>query len=254
LAAGGDVTDRRRIWILGATSAIAQAYARRRAARGTHLLLLGRNEDHLRANAADLIARGATATLQCRDLARIANYSAAIADMIGAGGAPDEVLIAYGTMRPSSEPLSDPAAARDLIDTNFTSVVCWLLAIIDRWEHARPLTLIVIGSVAGDRGRASNFVYGSAKGGLDRFLEGLQHAHATTPLRIIRVKPGFVDTPMTAGIAKSGPLWATPERVAADIERAAGRAQAVVYTPWFWRPIMLIIRHLPRFIFDRLKI
>jgi hypothetical protein len=141
-----------------------------------------------------------------------------------------------------------------VIEINFLSVALWLLAIRGRHDPARPLSLVVIGSVAGDRGRASNFVYGSAKGGLDRFLEGLQHACAGSKLRIVRVKPGFVDTPMTAGIAKSGPLWATPERVAADIQRAVDRGQAVVYTPWFWCPIMMIIRHLPRFVFHRLKI
>jgi decaprenylphospho-beta-D-erythro-pentofuranosid-2-ulose 2-reductase len=249
------MTAGRRIWVLGATSAIAHAYIRLRAARGASLLLLGRNEAHLRANAADLTARGATAaSVKCCDLARVPDYESVLSEMVAAGGAPDEVFIAYGTMQQQDKLLGDITLARDLIDTNFTSVVCWLLAIIERWERSRPLTVIVIGSVAGDRGRASNFVYGSAKGGLDRFLEGLQHANAGTALHIVRVKPGFVDTPMTADIAKSGPLWATPERVAADIERAADRGQAVLYTPWFWWPIMLVIRHLPRFMFDRLKV
>jgi short-subunit dehydrogenase len=114
--------------------------------------------------------------------------------------------------------------------------------------------LVVIGSVAGDRGRARNFVYGSAKSGLDRFVEGLQQAYAGTMLRLVRVKPGFVDTPITAHFTKGGPLWATPERVAADIERAVDRGRAVVYTPWFWWLIMMIIRHLPRVVFHRLKI
>ena len=113
---------------------------------------------------------------------------------------------------------------------------------------------MVIGSVAGDRGRASNFIYGSAKGGLDRFLEGLQHAHAGTSLYVVRVKPGFVDTQMTAAIKKGGPLWAKPDRIACDIQGAVDRRAAVVYTPWFWRPIMLIIRLIPRFLFNRLKI
>jgi short-subunit dehydrogenase len=245
----------RRIWVFGATSAIAHAYTRLRAARGASLLLLGRNEGHLRANAADLAARGAASvSIKCCDLARVPNYESILSEMIASGGHPDEVLITYGTMRQQDKFLSAVASTRDLIETNFTSVACWLVAIIERWDRSRPLTVIVIGSVAGDRGRASNFVYGSAKGGLDRFLEGLQHAYTDTPLHIIRVKPGFVNTPMTADIAKGGPLWATPEHVAMDVERAADRGQAVVYTPWFWWPIMLIIRHLPRFIFNRLKI
>ena len=246
--------DRRMIWVLGATSAIAHAYARRRAERGASLLLLGRNEPHLCANAADLIARGATAavTRTC-DLARPFDYDAVVSDLITSNGAPDEVLIAYGTLEKAGRAAHDITYARDLIETNFTSVACWLLAIIARREQTRPLTLVVIGSVAGDRGRARNFVYGAAKSGLDRFVEGLQQTYAGTTLRLVRVKPGFVDTPMTADFAKGG-LWATPERVTADIERAVDRGRAVVYTPWFWWPIMMIIRHLPRFIFHRLKI
>ena len=248
------MTNGRRIWVLGATSAIAHAYARRRAGSGACMLLVGRNETHLRANAADLLARGAMDTsVKCCDLARVADYETILSEMVDVGGTPDEVLIAYGMMQPQGA-AADVASTSAVIETNFTSVACWLLAVIGRWERGRPLTLVVIGSVAGDRGRASNFVYGSAKGGLDRFLEGLQHAYANTSLRIVRVKLGFVDTPMTAGIAKGGPLWATPDRVAADIEMAADRGRALVYSPWFWRPIMLVIRHLPRLIFNRLKI
>jgi short-subunit dehydrogenase len=247
--------DRRMIWILGATSAIAHAYARRRAERGASLLLIGRNQAHLAANAADLVARGATAasTRVC-DLARALEHDAIVSDLITSSGAPDEVLIAYGTLEQAGRAGRDIAYARDLIDTNFTSAVCWLLAIIARRDQNRPLKLVVIGSVAGDRGRARNLVYGAAKSGLDRFVEGLQQTYAGTTLGLVRVKPGFVDTPMTADFAKGGPLWATPERVAADIERAVDRGRAVVYTPWFWWPIMIIIRHLPRFVFHRLKI
>jgi decaprenylphospho-beta-D-erythro-pentofuranosid-2-ulose 2-reductase len=245
----------RRIWILGATSAIAHAYARRRAERGASLLLLGRNEARLRANAADLVARGAgTASVKCIDLARPPDYGAVAADLMASEGLPDEVLVAYGTLEQEGRAVGDIAYARYLIETNFTSVVCWLLAIIARWDRTRPLTLVVIGSVAGDRGRGRTFVYGSAKGGLDRFLEGMQQAYAGTALHVVRIKPGFVDTPMTAHMVKGGPLWATPDRIAADIERAANRHRAVVYTPWFWWSIMMIIRHLPRFVVHRLKI
>jgi short-subunit dehydrogenase len=246
--------DRRMIWILGATSAIAHAYARRRAERGASLLLIGRNEAHLRANAGDLVARGATAaSTRICDLARPLDHDAIVAELIASNGGPDEVLIAYGTLEQPGRALHDTNYARELINTNFTTAALWLLAIIARRDQNRPLSLVVIGSVAGDRGRARNFVYGAAKSGLDRFVEGLQQTYAGTTLRLVRVKPGFVDTPMTADFAKGG-LWATPERVAADIERAVDRGRAVVYTPWFWWPIMMIIRHLPRFLFNRLKI
>jgi decaprenylphospho-beta-D-erythro-pentofuranosid-2-ulose 2-reductase len=250
VSAGG-----RNVWILGATSAIAHAYARRKAAEGTRLLLIGRNEGHLRANAADLLARGASAAPVKRiDLAKAFDCEETIASFIVTEGHPDEVLIAYGILGEQSRAKRDIAHAREIIEANFTSVAAWLLALIAKRDPARPLTLVVIGSVAGDRGRASNFVYGSAKGGLDRFLEGLQHEYAAGPLSLVRVKPGFVDTPMTAGIAKGGPLWASPDKVAADIERAVARRRAVVYTPWFWWPIMTVIRNLPCFVFNRLKI
>lgn len=249
------MTGSRSIWVLGATSAIAHAYARRRAADGATLLLVGRNDENLRANAADLTARGAAAvSILNYDLARAPDFESKVIEMMSSKGLPDEIFIAYGTMEQQGRALTDLAYARDLIETNFVSVVCWLIAIVARWDHNRPLTLAVIGSVAGDRGRARNFVYGSAKGGLDRFLEGLQHAYAGTLLRVVRVKPGYVDTPMTTDIAKNGPLWATPDQVAVDIERAINGGRAVVYTPWFWWPIMLVVRHVPRFIFHRFNI
>jgi short-subunit dehydrogenase len=244
----------RRIWILGGTSSIAQAYARLAAAGGAKLLLVGRHAERLQANADDLTARGAQAATAVIDLARTDDRDATLGDLIARHGFPDEVLVAYGILGEQARALTDLDHARDIIEVNFTSVALWLLAIRARHIPDRPLALVVIGSVAGDRGRASNFVYGAAKGGLDRFLEGLQHAHAGTALHVVRVKPGFVDTPMTAAITKGGPLWAKPDRVARDIRRAVDRRASVVYTPWFWRGIMSIIRLMPRFLFNRLKI
>jgi decaprenylphospho-beta-D-erythro-pentofuranosid-2-ulose 2-reductase len=247
-------TAGRQIWVLGGTSAIAQAYGRLAAAGGAKLLLIGRNGDHLNANAADLTARGGQVAIEVLDLAGKVDHDAVVGGLIDRHGFPDEVLVAYGILGNQERALSDLGHARDIINVNFTSVALWLLAIRARRDPARPLTLVVIGSAAGDRGRASNFIYGSAKGGLDRFLEGLQHAHAGTSLYVVRVKPGFVDTPMTAAIKKGGPLWAKPDRIARDIQRAVDRRAGVVYTPWFWRLIMLIIRLIPRFLFNRLKI
>jgi decaprenylphospho-beta-D-erythro-pentofuranosid-2-ulose 2-reductase len=247
-------TAGRQIWVLGGTSVIAQAYSRLAAAGGARLMLIGRNGNHLNANAADLTARGGQAAIEVLDLAGKVDHDAVVGGLINRHGFPDEVLVAYGILGDQERALTDLTHARDIIEVNYTSVALWLLAICARRDSARPLTLVVIGSVAGDRGRASNFIYGSAKGGLDRFLEGMQHAHAGTSLHVVRVKPGFVDTPMTAAIKKGGPLWAKPDRIARDIQGAVDRRAAVVYTPWFWRPIMLIIRLMPRFLFNRLKI
>jgi short-subunit dehydrogenase len=243
-----------KILILGATSAIAQAYARRRAAQGVAFILAGRNEDRLAAIAADLVACGAaSAEPFVADLAAVDRIEAAVAALRTRFGAPDEVLIAYGTLGEQETSERDLALARAAIDTNFTSAALWTLALL-KDRPAGPFTLVGIGSVAGDRGRASNFIYGSAKAALDRFLEGLAQKYDGTNTRVIRVKPGFVDTPMTAAIQKGGPLWATPDRVAADIVRAVAKGRRVVYTPWFWWPIMTIISHLPWFVFKRLKI
>jgi NAD(P)-dependent dehydrogenase (short-subunit alcohol dehydrogenase family) len=113
--------------------------------------------------------------------------------------------------------------------------------------------LVVIGSVAGDRGRASNAVYGAAKAGIGTLVQGLAHRLAGTGARAVLVKPGFIDTPMTAHLPKGGPLWAKPEAIAQVIVKAASGAAPVVYAPWFWRFILLIVRLVPAGIFHRTK-
>lgn len=243
------------ILILGATSAIAQAYARRRAGEGARFILAGRREDRLAAIAADLVACGAAAAEPLVvDLAAIDGIEETARALRARFGEPDEALIAYGSLGEQAVSERDLHAARAMFDTNFTSAALWSLALLKDRPPMAPFTLVAIGSVAGDRGRASNFIYGSAKAALDRLLEGLAQKYDGSPVRIVTIKPGFVDTPMTAGIPKGGPLWATPDQVAADIARAVAKGRRVMYTPWFWRPIMLIIRHLPWFVFKRLKI
>jgi NAD(P)-dependent dehydrogenase (short-subunit alcohol dehydrogenase family) len=120
-------------------------------------------------------------------------------------------------------------------------------------ERQRAGALIAIGSVAGDRGRRSNFIYGACKGGLARLVEGIAHKLAPLGARAVIVKPGFIDTPMTAAFEKGLP-WAKPEAVAAVIVRASEASGPVVYAPGFWRFIMLVIRHLPVFVFNKLNI
>lgn len=244
-----------KILILGAASAIGQAYARRRAANGADFVLAGRRDDRLAAIAADLRACGAaSAETIVSDLVEMDNIERRCRDIRMRFGEPDEVVIAYGVLGEQATAERDLGQARLIVDSNFTSAVLWILALLKDRPADHKLTIVGIGSVAGDRGRASNFIYGSAKAAFDRFLEGLAHKYDSSPVRIVRVKPGFVDTPMTAGIEKHGPLWAKPDQVAADIERAVERGRRIVYTPWFWWPIMMIIRHLPWFVFRRLKI
>jgi hypothetical protein len=246
---------RRRILILGAASGIAQAYARLRAAGNANFVLLGRQPERLVSIGNDLLARGAaTAESVTSDLGDVAAIDATVNALKARFGAFDEIIVAYGVLGNQAEAEKDTAAARKIIDVNFTSVVLWVLALLREHPASRPLSLVGIGSVAGDRGRASNFVYGASKAGLERLLEGLAQKHADSDIHILTVKPGFVDTPMTAGMVDRKLLLASPEQVARDIQRAVSRRQRVVYTPWFWWVIMLIIRNLPWFFFKRLKI
>lgn len=166
----------------------------------------------------------------------------------------NEVLIAYGLLEDQAGLERDLTGARRILDTNFTSAALWILALLRERSASAPLTVAAIGSVAGDRGRASNYLYGGAKGGLERFVEGLAQKYDGSAVHFLIVKPGFVDTPMTAGMRKSGPLWVSPDRVARDIHRALLGRRRVIYSPWFWRPIMAVIRHMPWFAFKRLKV
>ena len=254
--AGTAVPPAKTVLVLGATSAIANAYARSRAAAGARLVLVGRQAARLDAIAADLAARGASevATV-ATDLADMAEAEPRFAAMISRLGPPDEVLLAYGVLGEQAAAQDSADETRRLIDVNFTSAALWLqLAAKHLVEDGRPRTLVVIGSVAGDRGRQSNYVYGAAKAGLDAFAEGLAHRLHRTNVRVVTVKPGFVDTPMTAHLDRSGPLWAKPEAIAAAIDRAVSKGQRIVYAPWFWRPIMTAVRFAPRPLFYKTKL
>lgn len=249
------MTDSTRILILGATSAIAERWARLRAGRGDRLLLVARDPDKLAAVAADLRARGAAEVLTAAsDLADTGAAAGRFAEFVECLGGLDMMLVAYGVLGDQAAAQQDPTRLEQGLRANFLSAVVWCELAAGRFEQAGRGTLVALSSVAGDRGRRSNYAYGAAKAGLSAFLEGLAHRFAGTAVTVVSVKPGFVDTPMTAHVAKGGPLWATPEQVAADIEKAIARRRPVVYTPWFWWAIMLIIRNLPRPIFNRMKI
>jgi short-subunit dehydrogenase len=165
----------------------------------------------------------------------------------------DTVLIAHGT-------LSDQAACQQSVEltlqeiqTNALSVVALLTQIANRFEARKAGSIIVISSVAGDRGRQSNYVYGSAKALVSAFTSGLRQRLQKSGVTVLTIKPGFVDTPMTTEF-KKGPLWASAEKVAKDIVNAANGKNGIFYTPWFWRWIMLIIKHIPEFVFVKLKL
>jgi decaprenylphospho-beta-D-erythro-pentofuranosid-2-ulose 2-reductase len=242
------------IVILGAASAIAEAAARIWASRGARLVLVGRDGERLAAIAADLVTRGAAQAIPVMLDCASTNARARLDEMVETLGGLDVLLLAYGALGDQAELERDPDAAAELIATNFTSAAGWCLAVTAVLERQRKGALVVIGSVAGDRGRKSNFIYGATKGGLARLVEGIAHKLAPTGARAVIVKPGFVDTPMTAHIARKGLLWAKPAQVAAVVVAAADKGGPIVYAPRFWRLIMLIIRHLPTAVFNRLNI
>jgi decaprenylphospho-beta-D-erythro-pentofuranosid-2-ulose 2-reductase len=243
-----------RVLVVGATSAIAAETARAYAAYGARLFLTGRNPDRLQAVAADLRVRGAgaveTAVLDVTDHRRCEE----VVDVAWAAfGGLDVALVAHGVLPDQARCQASTADALASLDVNFLSAVAVLTPLANRFEAARGGCLAVITSVAGDRGRQSNYVYGAAKGGLDRFLEGLRNRLYHAGVAVVTLKPGFVDTPMTAAL-KRGPLFASARRAGRAVHRAIERRRDVAYIPWFWRPIMCVIRAAPEFVFKRLRL
>jgi decaprenylphospho-beta-D-erythro-pentofuranosid-2-ulose 2-reductase len=244
-----------RIVIIGATSAIAHAAARLWAAQGAALFLVGRNAARLEANAADLRVRGAAGvTTHVMDATDDAAHPPMLAAAIAAMGGIDIALVAHGTLPNQRGCETDLARLRAEIETNGVSVCLLSQLFANHFSAQGSGALAVIGSVAGDRGRQSNYAYGAAKGLVARFTEGLRNRVAKAGVQVLLIKPGFVDTPMTAEFEKEGLLWAQPEAIATGILRAIEAKRDVVYLPWFWRWIMLIIRHIPERVFKRLSL
>lgn len=245
----------KKILIIGATSAIAQATARLYAARGDALFLVARDAGRLRDVAADLGVRGAmraaTATLDVTDVAAQADVIEAAARELGDI---DVALIAHGTLSDQAQCQQSVDALRREFEINALSTIALLTLLANRMQARGSGTIAVISSVAGDRGRASNYVYGSAKAAVTAFLSGLRQRLAKTNVNVLTIKPGFVDTPMTAAFANKGMLWAQPAQIAAAIVKSIDRRRSVVYLPWFWRLIMLAIRLIPEPLFKRISL
>lgn len=242
------------ILIIGATSGIAEAVARQYATRGNRLFLVARNADKLKVVAVDLVARGAGAA---QTFVMDANDAALLPAMIAAAWRAypqiDVALVAHGTLPEQSRCETDTEYAVREFRTNAESVIACLTGLAQRFEKQGTGVIAVIGSVAGDRGRASNYLYGAAKAAVNTFASGLRVRMGRCGVQVLTIKPGFVDTPMTRGLPLPQALVVSADKVAGDIVRAVEKKRDVLYTPWFWRYIMLIIIHLPGFIFRRMK-
>jgi len=243
------------ILIIGATSGIAEAVARLYAEQGSRLFLVARNSNKLDIISADLAARGAedvkSFVLDMNDSEQI---TAMLDNAWQAFGSIDVALVAHGTLPDQQRTESDISYAIAEFRTNAESVIACLSGLAAHFQQQGRGVLAVIGSVAGDRGRSSNYLYGSAKAAIETYASGLRVKLFKTGIHVLLIKPGFVATPMTAQLDLPELLTSTPERVARDIQRAITRNQDVLYTPWFWKWIMLIICYVPELIFKRMKI
>jgi decaprenylphospho-beta-D-erythro-pentofuranosid-2-ulose 2-reductase len=242
----------RRVLIVGATSAIAAEVARRYAAGGASLVLTGRNPARLAAVGDDLRVRGAgSVETEVLDLLDRERHAAVVKRAFA--GPLDVALLAHGDLPDQQRCQTDPGEAARALELNLVATVELLTLLASEFEAQGFGTIAVITSVAGDRGRQSNYVYGAAKAGVSVFLQGLRQRLRAAGVRVVTLKPGFVDTPMTAHLARN-PLASSPQRAARAIYRAIGSRRDVAYIPWFWRPVMALIRAVPESLFKRLHL
>ncbi len=240
--------------VFGATSAIAQAWMRLLAPAGVNFFIVARNAEHLKAVAQDLHTRGASAVYaEVADLDETAGHAPMLERAVASLGGLDCALIAHGSLGDQASGEKDFAAAAASLQTNFLSAASLVTWLANYFSTQYKGTIAVISSVAGDRGRKSNYIYGSAKAGLNAFLDGVRNRVDRDGVQVLTIRPGFVATPMTAHLPQ-GPLFATPDAVARDILRAIEHRRDVLYTPWFWRWIMAIIRAVPEWKFKRMDL
>jgi len=241
------------VLILGATSAIAHEVAKLYADEQAHLFLVARNEFKLETIAKDLIVRGAKVTSGVANFHDFSSHPRLLEQIKEKLGNIDVVLLAYGSLGNQAESEKNISVALQEIETNFLTAFSLLSLLAHILEAQGSGTLAVISSVAGDRGRQSNYIYGTAKGALNIFLQGLRNRLYKKGVHVLTIKPGFVDTPMTTHL-KKGFLFSSSQKVGNDIYKAIEEKEDVLYTPQFWRAIMFVIRNIPEALFKRLNL
>ena len=244
-----------RTLILGANSAIARAVAEILAGKGDELYLASRNYDETKRLASHLNVKCGIKTYAARfDATDYDSHGPFFGQVLKEMGEVDRVLIAFGYLGDQERAIRDFSEARKIIEINYMGAVSILTHIVPYMEERGKGVIAAISSVAGDRGRGSNFPYGSAKGALSIYLSGLRNRLHKKGVKVITIKPGFVDTPMTAHLDLPKRLVSRPERVARDIVKAMERGGDEVYTPGYWRLIMAVIKAIPEPIFKRLNL
>jgi NAD(P)-dependent dehydrogenase (short-subunit alcohol dehydrogenase family) len=242
----------RSVLILGASSAIARAAARRYAALGRSVILAARDPEPVAADAADLMVRyGVAAEVRQLDILEVASHRGFLD---GLPELPDTVVCLVGLLGSQTAAEADPALAELVWRTNFTAPAAFLGEVANRMDQRGSGTIIGVSSVAGERGRASNYVYGSAKAGFTAFLSGLRNRLARRGVHVATIKPGFVRTRMTEGLKLPGPLTAEPDEVARALVAAETNRSNVVYVRPIWRLIMTVIGAIPEPIFKTLRL
>jgi decaprenylphospho-beta-D-erythro-pentofuranosid-2-ulose 2-reductase len=250
------VATKQKIVIVGATSAIAEHCARLWVKnRSIDLTLVGRDAARVEPLAADLRVRSPQSDIRVMQAEFFDPVAIQLlANTIVDAGAVDIVLIAHGALPEQGACQSDLSVCKRALEINAISPVLYAESFAARMVEAGCGTLVLMGSVAGDRGRKSNYVYGAAKGLVARYAQGLQHRFAGTGVNVVLIKPGPTDTPMTAHLKKQGAALASVDRVAESIVAGVAHGKSVVYAPSKWRWIMAIIQHLPSVIFNKLNI
>ena len=239
--------------ILGATSTIARAFARMVSERGDGVLLAGRDMTELELIATDCTHRGASHGEAIAFDARNADTFGPIIERARDIGGPVSAAVFVGSMPSQDDIDADPSLIDGTITDGFTGPARFLTMLAPLMEERGAGTVVGVGSVAGDRGRLGNYVYGSSKAGFHAYLSGLRNRLGRSGIHVVTVKPGTVDTAMTWGM-DGLPFLAQPEKVAGDIIKATDKKKNVIYTPIIWWPVMTIIKNIPEAIFKKLKI